>query len=164
MEKIHSRMILEILGRPPEHLKESLKLLVEKVGKEEGVKILNSQIHEPIEVKDSKDLFTTFAEIELSIDTIEKYLGLIFAYLPANMELISPEKISISNEQITLLGTRLAQRLHDYDAIAKRTIMEKDAILKKLYEVAPHLFKREAPKVEDKIEKVKKESKKKKRK
>ena len=143
MEKIQVVMVLEILGRPKEHVKEALNLLIDKLGTESGIKIIENKQHEPVEVKDSNNLFTSFAEVTAELDSIENYFGIMFAYMPAHIEIISPEKITFDNARINEIGNRLVQRLHNYDGIAKKMIAEKEMILRKLHEVAPYLFKKE---------------------
>ena len=142
MSKIQARLMIEILGRPPENVKEALNTITTKIGSESGVKIINKQYHEPIPAQDSKDLFTAFVEIEAEFDTIENYLGIVFAYMPSNVEMISPEKITLSNAQLSEIASKITQRLHDYDAITKRTLVERDIVLQRLREVAPEEFKR----------------------
>ncbi len=144
MAKLQTSIILEILGRPPEHVTEALNTLITKLSSEKGVKILEKTCHEPLPVEDTKDLFTSFAEIMLELDSISDYLGVLFAYMPANIELINPEKIILSNSDLNDLGNKLVRRLHDYDAITKKVILEHDIVLKKLQEVAPHLFQQPA--------------------
>lgn len=142
MEKMQVNLIIEIMGKPKEHVSESLKFLVDKMSERSGVKIINKTLHEPVEIKDSKDLFTTFAEISAEFDSLESYFGFIFAYMPSNVEIISPKSFEIKNNDLTDIGNKLLVRLHDYDAIAKKIIAEKNFLLAKLYEVAPHLFKK----------------------
>ena len=144
MEKLQVHLILEILGRPKENVQDALAGLVKKLGSESGIKIMEEVQHPPVPVKDTKDLFTSFAQITVELDSIAHYFGLIFAYMPANIELISPEKINIKNDDFNLLGNKLVQRLHDYDAIAKNIIAERDILMQKLKEFAPHLFKQQA--------------------
>ncbi|MDO8459745.1 MAG: hypothetical protein Q7S74_01415 [Nanoarchaeota archaeon] len=141
MEKLQVALVIEILGRPPEHVKEAINTIVVKLGSEKGVKILNKKYHDPIPVEGTKDLFTTFVEIEAELDSLDNYYGIIFAYMPAHIEIIKPENFSLSNGNLTETGNRLLQRLHDYDSITKTIVTERDILLKKLMEVAPHLFK-----------------------
>ena|SRR3989344_2964560 len=141
MDKFTVRMILEILGRPPEHIKNALTQLVTKLGSEKGVKLLEKTISEPIPVQDSKDLFTSFAEVNVECESLEVFLGLIFSYMPSNVELISPEQIPFTNTDINLLANKLTLRLHDYDSIAKRMMQDREFLIKKLQEHAPQLFK-----------------------
>ena len=66
MSKLQTNMVIEILGRPPEHVTEAINGIVDKIGTEKGVKILERTCHEPIPVEGSKNLFTTFADIYLT--------------------------------------------------------------------------------------------------
>jgi len=141
MEKIQARVVLEILGRPPEHLTHSLNMLISKLEKEPGIKILEKKIHNPVQVKDSEDLYTSFSELILEMDSIDNYFGIMFAYMPSNIELIYPESLTFKNESFSILGNKLVARLHDYDALAKKMINERAFLLKKLREIAPGLFK-----------------------
>lgn len=141
MEKLHANIVLEILGRPSEHVNEALKSLVMKLGSEQGIKIIEKTYHKSVPVKDSKNLFTAFAEVSLELDSLYNYLGILFAYMPAHIELVYPEKIILSNSDLNDLGNRLIQRLHDYDAITKRSLMEKDILVNKLQAIAPDILK-----------------------
>jgi len=160
MEKIHASLVLEILGRPKEHVKEALNTLVIKMGSDKGVKLLNKSYHEPVPVEDSKDLFTAFAEVTVELDTLANYIGIIFAYMPSHIEIIKPENLSVNKAELNELANVLAQRLHNYDAVTKQMIAERDTVLKKLYEIAPHLFKQpeqpqqQAPRSESKKSKA----------
>ena len=154
-------MVLEILGRPKEHVSEALNLLINKLGAEKGVKILEKTNHEPIPVESSKDLFTSFTELALELESLNDYFGVLFAYMPAHIEIIHPEKIAMGNIDLNELGNRLIQRLHDYDAITKKALVEKEIITKKLYEVAPHLFKQPDAQAQVETKVPKKEAKKK---
>ena len=164
MAKLQANMILEILGRPPEHVKESLSALVSKLGSENGIKVLEKTHHEPIPVENSKDLFTAFVELTLELESLNNYFGVLFAYMPAHIELIQPEKMTLGNIDLNELGNKLIQRLHDYDAITKKALVENEILAKKLQEVAPHLFKQpeQIPAKEQKIKVKKIKSKKKK--
>ena len=148
MSKIQASLIIEILGRPPEHITEALHTVVTKIGAEKGIKVLNKTYHEPIKAQDSKTLYTAFAEVDVELDSLHHYFGLIFMYMPANIEITSPEK----------LGNALLQRLHNYDAVAKKMIAETSYLTESLKHYAPHLFK-EKEEVSQEEEKKPKENK-----
>jgi hypothetical protein len=137
MEKIRAAMIIEILGKPKDYVKESLVQLVEKLGTEKGVKVTNKTIHEPTEVKDSKELFTTFAEVEVEFDAIENYFGILFAYMPAHIEIIQPEKILLTNIHLNEIGNILMQRLHNYDSVVKKILTEREIMMQQLRKIQP---------------------------
>jgi hypothetical protein len=146
------------MGRPPEHIKEALNALIGKLGLEKGVKVLESKMHEPALVKDTKDIYTAFAEISIEFDSLTYYFGVLFAYMPAHIEIISPENLQLSNFELNDLGNKLLLRLHDYDALTKNFLYEKKFLTRKLYELAPHLFKN-PEEMKKKTAKEKKESK-----
>ena len=165
MEKLMANLVLEILGRPKEHVTEALSELVNKLGTEKGIKIIEKKLHDPISVKDSNELFTTFAHVLVELDSLENYFGIMFAYMPSNFEIINPEKMMLSNVNLNELAGKLIERLHNYDAITKKAIIDNEILAKKLHEVAPHLFKQQeenSQPIEKKTNKVlKKKSKKK---
>ena len=142
MEKIQARIIIEILGRPAEHIKEALNILVVKLGSEKGVKILEKQVHDPRTVEDAKDLYTTFAEVNFEVESIAHLFAVLFAYMPANVEVIYPEEIKIPNQDFNSITSALLERLHNYDAVSKRIIFESDLFAEKLKETSPEAFAR----------------------
>ncbi len=136
-DKIKSTIILEILGRPPEHLKKTLKDLIEKMGKEKGVNILNKKINEPVELEKKKGFYTSFAEIELETDTLMILNSIVFRYTPAHVEIMEPENITMKNEEVGELLSETIRRLHKYDEVARILQNEKKILetkLKKLEE------------------------------
>lgn len=162
MKKLQAQIILEILGRPPEHIAQALENLIKKLDSEKGISVTEKIMHEPTLVKDSKDLYTAFAEITLELDSITNYFAVLFGYMPSNIELIYPEEISLSNFDLNQLANQITQRLHSYDAITKKMMTERNMILEKLKQVAPHLFKKsEAAEQPKKKKPAKKKAKKK---
>ncbi len=159
MAKLNVILIIEILGRPADHVKEALNTLVVKLGSEKGVTIINKTYHDPTPVKDSQNLFTAFAELELELDSIENYLGIIFAYMPSHIEIIHPEKFQFTNTELNDLGNKLIERLHNYDAVVKNVLAEREELLTKLKEVAPQFFMQQPQqKKEEELKKDKKKS------
>ncbi|MDP3881612.1 MAG: hypothetical protein Q8Q31_01910 [Nanoarchaeota archaeon] len=140
MEKIKVQFILEILGKPPEHITQSLINLIDKMDKEKGIKVVEKSLHDPVPLKDSKELYTAFAEITAELDSVENYFAIIFSYFPANIEVISPKGFSLSLDKLNELGNFLVGRLHEYDNLAKTLVGENTILMNKLREVAPHLF------------------------
>ena len=134
-------MVLDIIGRPPEHLKESLKKVIEEIKKERGVKINSFQIKEPVLMKEQKNFYTTFAEIEVEVDEILYLAGLMFKYMPAHIEVISPEIIALSNNGFNEIFNELTRRLHGYDEVARVMQVEKQILLKKIQELGGDLNK-----------------------
>lgn len=133
VEKIKAVLIFEMLGRPVEHLKNTLVQFVEKISQEDGVEILNKKIHEPKKIEEAKqELFTTFAETELSFKDMPSMFKIIFMYMPSHIEIIEPEEIKIKNFDLNILMTELARKLHQYDEIAKKLSIERSILQRQL--------------------------------
>lgn len=166
MEKINVSLIIEILGKPKDHVKDAMESIVTKIAAEKGVKVLDKRYHEPTPIEKS-DLFTTFAELEVEFDALENFFGIIFAYMPSHIEITRPEKLVLTNSDLNTLGNALTQRLHNYDSITKKLTGDNRILSDKLKEIAPHLFKqvpkKEEPAPEDKSSKKKTKKKKKSR-
>ena len=128
-------MILEAIGKPPEHLIEALENLVKEIEKEKGVTVLSKKINEPILMKDRKDFYTTFAEIEVEVEEIAHIAILMFKYMPAHIEIISPELIVLTNNGWNDIFNELTRRLHGYDEVARVIQVEKSILEKKLREL-----------------------------
>ena len=132
MTRIEVRAIFELMGRPPEHLKESLNTLVLKIGSEPGVKILDKKYHDPLPVKKTDNLFTTFAELDLELDSINTLLMIIYIYSPSNLELVSPENLKLTNDDLNSFINALLGKMHEHGAILKRTLMERNILINQL--------------------------------
>lgn len=152
MAEISATVILEMLGRPAEHVTETLNSLVDKLSKEKGIYIKEKTIHPPLPVENSKDLFTSFAEITLDLDSLDNYFSIIFGYMPAHIEITKPLNLTIQNVYFNDLGNKILQRLHNYDAVTKNALINQERAIKKLMEVAPHLFK-QLPKSSEQVTK-----------
>ena len=132
-EPLQVNIVIEILGRPKENIINAMDLLIDRLSKEKGIKILNKKIHDPIPVENS-NLYTSFTEISLELEGISNFFGVLFAYMPSHIEIVSPENISLSNTFLNEIGNVLVQRLHNYDAITKKVVYEKQMILEKIKE------------------------------
>jgi len=128
--KILSRIILEVIGKPPEHLIETLKTLIKEMSEEKGITIKEDKIYEPQLIKDQKELHTTFAEIEIETVGMLPIIIVLFKYMPSHVEIISPEHISLDNHSWNEALNETTRRLHGYDEVA-RVIQNENAILEK---------------------------------
>ncbi len=141
MEAIHIRFVLEILGRPPEHIKEALEKLIENMSKEKDIKILSKVVHEPVIAKDAKDLFTTFAEVEAELATVGAYFSIIFSYFPSNIEIISPTELKLQAQTLNEVGGVAINKIHEYEAITKTLIGQNQILARRMQEIDAKFLK-----------------------
>jgi len=126
--KIRVMMIIEVLGRPPEHLIETLNNLIEKINSEKGVKVVDKKISEPNPLQNQENLFTAFAELEVEVEEVLLITMLMFKYMPAHIDVLYPEDLQLTNHELNDILNELTRRLHGYDEVA-RIIQSEKAIL-----------------------------------
>ncbi|MDP3987109.1 MAG: hypothetical protein Q8P81_02675, partial [Nanoarchaeota archaeon] len=133
--KINAVFILDIIGKPAEYLVESIEKAVEGIGKEKGVEVVSRDIKEPELMKDQKDFYTTFAEVEVNVDDISTLVLLVFKYMPAHIEIISPNMLAMTNNIFNDVLNELVRRLHGYDELSRVMQVEKQILVKKIEEL-----------------------------
>jgi len=145
-KNIKAMMIIEVLGKPPEHLIETLENIIKQIDEEKGVNIIEKKIKKPTILKKSEnsqeksgkeqDFYTTFAEIEVEVEEILILATLMFKYMPAHIEIISPELIALTNNGWNDVLNEITRRLHGYDELARVIQVEKGILEKKLRELS----------------------------
>jgi hypothetical protein len=132
---IRATIMLEILGKPAEYLVETLNKLIKNIDEEKGVRVIEKKINEPILMKDSKEFYTTFAEVDVEVDDILYLTIIMFKYMPSHIEVIEPELIALTNNGWTDILSELTRRLHKYDEVARIVQIQNAQMKKKLDEV-----------------------------
>lgn len=155
MTKVKAKFVIEIMGRPPEHIKETLNTLVVKMGSDEGVSLISKEYHEPKAVDDSENLWTAFSEVELEFDSVHRLFNAVMTYMPAHVEIFEPENFKLDVAGINELANFFVATLHKYDSITKKLLGERTILINKL----EHL--RKGGKLEEVFPPEKKEEKKK---
>jgi len=132
-DKIKAIIMLEILGRPAEHIKKILSEIIDKLSKEKDTILTSKKIAEPKQVEGQDNLFSSFAEIELET-VLEKLMIICFNYMPSHVEIIYPEDLRIKNSDLNMFLNELIRRLHQYDELAKGLMIERQMIAKQIKE------------------------------
>jgi len=123
-QKITAMMIIEVAGRPPEYLENSLKIHLDKLNHIKDVKLVSSKIAEPRLIETEKDLYTCFGEVEVEVIDMAKLMDLIFDFMPSSVEIINPSDIEFNCQEATMFANDMAGRLHKYDEVAKIARMQ----------------------------------------
>ena len=132
MEQISAKFILEILGRPAEHLTTALEELIAKIGTEKGIVLVSKKINKPTPVEKAENLWTAFADIELKFETLPHFFNAVMTYMPAHVEVFDPESLKFNTFQLNELANFVVAKLHNYDALAKRLMGEREILIRKL--------------------------------
>jgi hypothetical protein len=143
-DEIRLLLIYEILGRPPEHIKEAFEKLMDQIGKNPGIKILERKVHEPHLVENEKlkelnqkadNLFSTFAEVEIEVDNLDLVFQLAINTLPSSVEILEPSELKLKNFDLNSVLGGLTAKLHQYDEVAKAIISERNQLIKVVKEL-----------------------------
>ncbi|MBS3131784.1 hypothetical protein J4212_05100 [Candidatus Woesearchaeota archaeon] len=130
-EKTHvrCRTIIEVLGKPKEHVEETIRKYTGQITKDENLVLLNMKISEP---QQHDDLWSAFAELELVIKGIGNVIGFCFDYMPSSIEILKPEEFVMKAQTIQDFVNDLQARLHSVDMAVKKQKNENDFLRRNL--------------------------------
>lgn len=126
---IHCVFIIEMLGKPKEHLEKTLKGYIIALKKDKKIEILKEEYAEPEKDKNS-ELYTMFVELEIIVMGAAKVVEFCFDYLPSSIEILEPTSLTYKNQDFSALLNDLQARLHQIDMALKNSNQE-NTILKK---------------------------------
>lgn len=108
--KILAKVIVEVVGTPKEHVESSVKLVLDNIKKEKGVKPIKMKIFKP---KAIENYFSSFAELELELASPSVLMGLCFDYMPSSVEIIRPDDLKMNSTEMASLLNDLLMKLHN---------------------------------------------------
>jgi len=134
-KEVSAIIIIEVIGKPPEHLVETLESIIKQISEEKGVSVISKKINEPVLLKEQTEFYSSFAEIEVKVEEILYIARLIFKYMPAHIEIIEPESVLLTNSEMNEIFNETVRRLHEYDEIARILEVEKNILGKRVKEL-----------------------------
>ncbi|MEK6924753.1 MAG: hypothetical protein AABW71_00770 [Nanoarchaeota archaeon] len=132
MVTLKAKFIIEILGRPVEHIEKTLTELTDKIGTEKGVSLLHKEINKAKKVEKTDNLWTAFADIDLSFESLPIFMNIAINYMPAHIEVYEPDMFKMNAFEMNEFANFVVQKLHNYDALAKRMMGEREILISKL--------------------------------
>lgn len=124
-QHIRSRAIIEVIGKPKDHIETTMKKYIEQISTDETLILLNKSISEAKELKKDK-VWSTFAELEMIFKGTTALASFCFYYMPSSVEIVKPEKLSLKNHEFSNIINDLQSKLHTVDMVAKKLKMEND--------------------------------------
>ncbi len=132
MEKnILFRAVIEVLGKPKEHVDKSLKGFVEKLKNDESYQVI-SEDYADIKKQEEQELWAAFTELEVKAGKIEDLIRFCFDYMPSTIEIIEPKELKYSDMEASHFFNDLQGKLHQVDMVAKQVKFENDQIVKSM--------------------------------
>ncbi|MBL7054887.1 hypothetical protein ISS05_03965 [Candidatus Woesearchaeota archaeon] len=136
-QHIRCRIIIEVLGKPKEHVEKTIKEYIEKIKKDPDLIILKTDF---AETKQQDNFFTTFAELEMVIKGIPKLIGFCFDYMPSSLEIIKPDELILDNKAISDFLNDLQARLHSMDMVVKQLKNENEFLKRNMNNVIKNVI------------------------
>ena len=135
-EKIRATLIIEVAGRPPEHLVESMRSHIENLNRKKGIFLINQKISDAKKIEPSEEeLYTCFAEVEIELNNLSNLIEVILDFMPSSVEITSPLNVELNCQEATMFANDLAGRLHRYDEIAKIAQLKIKDLVQKLHQL-----------------------------
>ncbi|MBN2454755.1 hypothetical protein JXB11_04375 [Candidatus Woesearchaeota archaeon] len=105
-------MIIEVIGKPKEHVEEAMRIILQKLKEEKGVDVLEGKVHKP---KEQGLFFTSFVELDLLLKDMAVFTTICFDYMPSSVEIMQPEHLKLGTRKIADFVNDMLARLHDVD-------------------------------------------------
>ncbi|MDP2750685.1 MAG: hypothetical protein Q8O89_07690 [Nanoarchaeota archaeon] len=139
---IHARIIIEILGKPKEHVESTLKQYVTKLKEtEKNIAVIKEEFSEAEPQGEKQELFSIFVELELIAKDPATLAWLCFDYMPSSVEILEPEYLKYKRNDFSGFINDLLARLHDIDMRYKNASVENTLISKSVETMLRRLIK-----------------------
>ncbi|MFT4309075.1 MAG: hypothetical protein ACMXYL_01150 [Candidatus Woesearchaeota archaeon] len=123
-KKYHGHAIMEVMGKPQEHVAETMRLLLKKAKDTKELEVIEHHMEEPQKVEDDSTLYSGFLEMEIKLLNMETIFGFILDYMPSSLEISDPDEINFDLSTFNGFLSDFIGRLHEYDKIVKEKIGE----------------------------------------
>ncbi|MFH1399289.1 MAG: hypothetical protein ABIG95_04205 [Candidatus Woesearchaeota archaeon] len=128
MEKgVSTRIIMEVVGKPEEHVKKTLNLLLDQIKQGDGIKLTRSELFDP---KPVDNLFSAFMELELEFKDLSLFVSFCLAYMPSSVEIIEPTELLFRSAELSNLLDDLLSRLHQINFVVTNNNAENQILRK----------------------------------
>ncbi|MBT4651571.1 hypothetical protein HOC13_03550 [Candidatus Woesearchaeota archaeon] len=129
-KKILCRAVIEVLGKPREHVESVMQGYVEKIIKDETYNVLRKDFAEA--KKQESEMWATFTELEFEMKELTDLTNFCFNYMPSVIEILEPESLVVTSEDFTAYINDLQAKLHNVDMVAKQVKFENDSLKKNM--------------------------------
>ena len=127
--KILTRVIIEIIGKPKEHIEKALRIVVEKIKEQKDIKVVEEKL---FDAEKQEEMFSIFAELGVLFMDIETLVGFCFDFMPSSVEILDPEKLNFNSNEFAGLINDLLAKLHQMTLKVVQNNIEKKSLKKNM--------------------------------
>ncbi len=121
---IHINAILEMVGKPKEHVEATFAEYIANMKKSLKYEVLADTVHEVIPVDDSENLFSSFAEVEVLVKNMGALYDFCFECMPASVDVIAPSELKLRPSEASASVNDLLGRIHQVDLQSKQMVQQ----------------------------------------
>jgi len=122
-KKILLRCLLEVVGKPKEHIEQAISGYIDGLRKDERYELGKYKISEAIK-QEEEEYWSIFADLEVGADNLEELTAFCLEYMPSQIEIIYPKEMNINEADLSAFFNDLQSKLHNVDMVAKQTKLE----------------------------------------
>lgn len=117
------RAVVEVLGKPKEHVDSTLKGYLKKLKENSRYEVIKEDLAE-LKQHEESELWMAFAELEIKTSGVAEIIDFCFDYMPSLIEIIEPEELKLDSLTISSFLNDMQAKLHGVDMIAKQMKVE----------------------------------------
>lgn len=119
------RTVIEVLGKPQEHVENTLKEYIKNIKASKKYTIKQEDFNQP-QKQEKQELWAAFVELEIETETVGDIFNFCFDFMPSVIEIIEPQELIIGDVELGTYLNDLQTRLHQVDMVAKQLKAEND--------------------------------------
>ncbi|MBI4150788.1 hypothetical protein HY492_01550 [Candidatus Woesearchaeota archaeon] len=117
LQRVHTRIIIEVLGSPKEHAIETLQGYVARLREDKTVTIHKADYAEP---QERDGLYAVFVELDMTFKDADHLLSFCFDAMPSSIEILAPTELNMQSKDFEGFLNDLQARLHTVDLALKQ--------------------------------------------
>ena len=125
---IRATVIFEVVGKPKEHVEQSIKAYLENIKSDENIKVIEED-YEPTDTLDD-GLFSSVVETDMLLKGLEKLTWLCINFSPASIEITEPTSFTFGQKELGHWLNDLLAKLHEIGMANKTIRNQKQGIVK----------------------------------
>lgn len=135
---IHAKIIVELLGKPKEHVEETLKNYIKRIKANPNLTVLNEDYADAKEREE--EMWSTFVELEMLLKDLITLMNFCFDYMPSSVDIIAPSELKLNERHMTHFLNDLQGRLHDVDMRLKQANSENSFLKRNMHTILRNML------------------------
>jgi len=124
---ILARIIIDVVGKPKEHVENSLRLAIKKIKEQKNIILKEGDL---FKAKEKEGLWSTFSELELLFKDAGSLVGFCFDYVPSSVEILEPKGLRFDTNELSNLINDFLAKLHQIGVSLKKLNAENQILNK----------------------------------